>query len=120
MGVSGLGAEDFVGEFPQRFTRLVEGSSPLGCGTVTTTASALNDFDPRAQQAFVFHPMQHRIQSAGTDPMPVAGEFLGDPRTVYLAVRGVMQNMKLNGTAQKRSHPASLGERSDGTRRRAR
>jgi hypothetical protein len=45
--------------------------------------------ETRRQQAVVLHPLQHRIQRPGPEPMTVPRQLLHQPRAVHLTARGM-------------------------------
>src|SRR5690242_9783643 len=100
--------EDFGGELAQRAACLLESSTSPRRRCVEAPSSTFDDFRVRPQEALVLHSVQRRVQGAGADAVTMPGQLLGDPCSVDLVLRRVVQHVELDGTAVERAHGVRL------------
>jgi glycerate-2-kinase len=101
-------AEYLVRQFTESASRLLQRSSSPRSRGVDAPPLTVHDLRARAQKPFVLHAVQRGVQRAGTDAVTVSGELPGDPRSVDLSFRSVVQHVYLHGAAVKGAHVVRL------------
>lgn len=97
-------AEHFVSQFsnsgPARRESLLAGRS----GPIESALLPIHHNQTRDEESGCFETVQHRIDSAGAQTMPVAGKFVDERSAMDVTFASVMHKVHLYGAADEISN----------------
>ena len=104
MARSAVPAEDLAGELGEGAAVVRERPSAGGRGPVHAARPAVDHLLRRSQQSVRLEAVQGGIQRARADAVAVAGQLLGEPCAVDLALRSVMQDVQPHRASLELAH----------------
>lgn len=81
--------------------RHCQGLATEGCRPIDPALAPAGPFQARSQVSPLFHGVQHRVEGAGAELVPVPPQFLDHPLAVQVALGRVMQDVQPDEASQK-------------------